>query len=109
MQGRLQNQNLEYTINSKCASSGKPLEIGIDSDLNIDGTPEWLEQDGLGREAIPFKDEGVESLGMVMGSNGYKVNHVWHRPDDIAENVPGDCAEIAFLLFSEFIKRVQDM
>ena len=35
MQGRLQNQNLEYTINSRCANSGKPLEIGIDSDLNI--------------------------------------------------------------------------
>jgi len=35
VQGRLQNQNLEYTIHSRCASSGKPLEIGIDSDLNI--------------------------------------------------------------------------
>lgn len=35
MQGRLQNQNLEYTIRSTCASSGRPIEIGIDSDLNV--------------------------------------------------------------------------
>lgn len=114
-------KNIKLLMNFDSITWGPNMEIGtqskelmeliseIDSDLNIDGTPEWLESDGLGREATPFKDEGVEALGMVMGANGYKVNHVWHRPDDIAENVPGDCAEIAFLLFNEFIKRVQDM
>jgi hypothetical protein len=35
VQGRLLNQNLEYTIRSNCASSGRPIEIGVDSDLNI--------------------------------------------------------------------------
>jgi hypothetical protein len=40
VQGRLKNQNLEYTIHSRCASSGKPLEISIDSDLNISSITE---------------------------------------------------------------------
>lgn len=35
MQGRLQDRNLEYTIYSNCSNTGRPIEIAIDSDLNI--------------------------------------------------------------------------
>ena len=35
MQGRLQDKDLEYTIHSACANSGRPIEIAVDSDLNI--------------------------------------------------------------------------
>jgi len=35
VQGRLQDQDLEYTIHSTCSNSGRPIEIGIDSDLTI--------------------------------------------------------------------------
>ena len=35
VQGRLFDQNLEYTIHSSCSNSGRPIEIDIDSDLNI--------------------------------------------------------------------------
>jgi len=35
VQGRLQDRNLEYTIHSSCSNSGRPIEIVIDSDLNI--------------------------------------------------------------------------
>jgi len=33
--GRLQNKDLTFTINSKCANSGKQIKIELDSDLNI--------------------------------------------------------------------------
>ena len=35
VQGRLLDRDLEYTIQSSCANSGRPMEIAIDSDLNI--------------------------------------------------------------------------
>ena len=35
MQGRLSDRNLEYTIHSSCANSGRLIEIEVDSDLNI--------------------------------------------------------------------------
>jgi hypothetical protein len=33
--GRLQNKDLTFTINSKCANSGKEIQIELDSELNI--------------------------------------------------------------------------
>jgi hypothetical protein len=33
--GRLQNEELTFTINSRCANSGKKIKIELDSDLNI--------------------------------------------------------------------------
>jgi hypothetical protein len=33
--GRLQNKELTFTIDSKCANSGKPIKIELDSELNI--------------------------------------------------------------------------
>jgi Zn-dependent M28 family amino/carboxypeptidase len=112
-------QNIKLMMNFDSITWGPNMEVGttnkeieslireIDRDLNIPGTPEFQDDDGFTREARPFKDEGVEAEGMIMGSNGYDTNNVWHRPDDTAENVPGDCAEIAFLLFHEFLLRVQ--
>ncbi len=35
MYGRLQNKNLTFTIDTKCANSGKQLRIELDSDMNI--------------------------------------------------------------------------
>jgi hypothetical protein len=35
--GRLQNRDLTFTINSKCANSGKKIRIELDSELNITG------------------------------------------------------------------------
>jgi hypothetical protein len=35
VQGRLSDQTLEYTISSRCSNSGRPIEIDIDSDMNI--------------------------------------------------------------------------
>ncbi|MDM8525224.1 hypothetical protein QUF80_17775 [Desulfococcaceae bacterium HSG8] len=33
--GRLQNKELSFTIHSKCANSGRQIEIEVDSELNI--------------------------------------------------------------------------
>ena len=33
--GRLKNEELFFTVNSKCANSGKPMQIELDSNLNI--------------------------------------------------------------------------
>jgi hypothetical protein len=38
--GRLQNRDLTFTINSKCANSDKQIQIKLDSDLNIVGMAE---------------------------------------------------------------------
>ena len=112
---------IKLLMNFDSITWGPNMEIGtrseelwnliqqIDRNLNIPGTPVWLKSDGLEREARPFKDAGVQALGMVMGSNGYTNNSLWHRPEDTADRVPVDCAEISFLLFREFMKRIQDI
>jgi hypothetical protein len=41
--GRLQNEELFFTVNSECANSGKPMKIELDSDLNITGVDEGSE------------------------------------------------------------------
>jgi hypothetical protein len=33
--GRLQNKDLTFTIDTKCANSGREIKIELDSDLNI--------------------------------------------------------------------------
>jgi hypothetical protein len=33
--GRLQNKKVTFTIQSKCANSGKPLQFELDSELHI--------------------------------------------------------------------------
>jgi hypothetical protein len=33
--GRLQKKELSFIIQSECANSGRKIEIGLDSDLNI--------------------------------------------------------------------------
>ena len=40
MYGRLQNKDLTFTINTKCANSGKKIQIELDSELNITGMTE---------------------------------------------------------------------
>lgn len=35
MYGSLQNKDLTFTINTKCANSGREIEIRLDCDLNI--------------------------------------------------------------------------
>jgi hypothetical protein len=33
--GRLQKKKLSFTVQAECANSGRPIEIALDSELNI--------------------------------------------------------------------------
>jgi hypothetical protein len=41
--GRLQNKEITFTIDSKCANSSEPIRIELDSELNISGMTEGAE------------------------------------------------------------------
>jgi len=79
----------------------------IDRELKIEGTPKWEKVDGFRLDARPFRESGARAV--YVNSEGLNISHLWHRPEDIAENVPGHCVEIWFRLFHEFIRRVQDL
>ena len=85
------------------------LVRSIDEDLDIPGTPEWRKGDGLGRETLPFKDAGIQALGIVVDSVpvGEVNNLCWHRPDDVAKYISPEYVEIAFQLFGGLMKRLQ--
>jgi len=38
--GKLQEKELSFTIQSKCANSGRQMEIALDSELNITHVPD---------------------------------------------------------------------
>ena len=79
----------------------------IDQELNLNGTPALLDHDGFQLDARPFRETGARA--MYVNSRGYTNEIVWHRPEDTAETVPVDCAEIGFLMFHEYIKRIQEL
>jgi hypothetical protein len=64
--GRLQNRDLTFTIKTKCANSGKEIQIELDSDLNITGmtegaNPMYLSSSGQKRMQGNFKRKPVNS------------------------------------------------
>lgn len=60
-----------------------------------------------GMDDAPFTAAGARTLDL--NSRGYdeKTLPVYHRPEDTAETVPVDCVENSFLVFEEYIKRIQ--
>ena len=40
MYGRLQNKDLTFTIKTKCANSGKEIQIELDSEMNVTAVTE---------------------------------------------------------------------
>ena len=113
--------NIKYVMNFDSVTWGQNMRIitdddelfstltAIDEELGLDGTPFRTDSDGLGREASPLKEAGVDARGIVVDSGGYDVNSVWHRPEDTVDTVHGDCVEICFLLFREFLNRLQNV
>lgn len=80
----------------------------IHKDLNIDAKPIFDESDGYVMDSLPFRPSGAKALHA--NSRGYdeKTLPVYHRPDDTADKVPLDCVENSFLVFDEFIKRIDN-
>lgn len=81
--------------------------LAIDQELNIPGTPLWETKDGFQLDAKPFSESTARAV--YVNSEGYNLTHLWHRPEDLPETVPVDCAENFFRIFYEFIKRVQQL
>jgi len=55
----------------------------------------------------PFVTIGARTVDL--NSRGYDemTLPVYHRPEDTAETVPVDCVENSFLIFAEYLKRIQ--
>ncbi len=110
--------NIKFMVNFDSITWGSNMKIftkdaelrslieRIDRDLNIKGTPELIDGDGFALDGRPFRETGARA--MYVNSTGYDIN-VWHRPEDTPETVPVDCVEIGFLMFSEYIRRLQDI
>ncbi len=83
----------------------------IDRERGLDGEPEWRKADGLDRETRPLRDAGLAARGIVCDSvpDNYVNELCWHQPDDTAEHVRSGPEEVAFLLFSEYLRRVQEL
>jgi hypothetical protein len=114
-------KDLRYVVNFDSLTYGPNLWISskqddiknlirsIHKDLNIKSTPIFDDSDGFVMDSEPFRPSGAKALHA--NSRGYdeKTLPVYHRPDDNANNVPLDCVEIGFLVFDEFIRRVDKM
>ncbi len=58
-------------------------------------------------EARPFADAGIRTIDL--NTRGYDEEQLplWHRPEDTADRVPLDCVENSFLVFNEYLRRIQ--
>lgn len=111
-------KNIRYVLNFDSLTYGPNLWISskdqdikdliktIHTDLNIDTTPIFDDSDGYVMDSEPFRPSGAKALHA--NSRGYdeKTLPVYHRPDDNANMVPLDCVETSFLVFDEFIRRI---
>jgi hypothetical protein len=66
-------------------------------------------KDWLRGEVLPFSAAGARTLDL--NTRGYDEEQLplWHRPEDTAETVPLDCVENSFLVFDEYLRRVQQL
>ena len=112
-------QNIKFVFNFDSFTWGPDLVImsedeelislvkTLDSKYNKKGTPEMGTGDGFWLDARPFRETGARALSITSG--GSETLLVWHRPNDIAENVPFEYAETNFLVFNELIEHLQDL
>jgi len=114
-------KNIRFVVNFDSLTYGPNLWISskqedikelirtIHKDLNIKSTPIFDDSDGFVMDSEPFRSSKAKALHA--NSRGYdeKTLPVYHRPDDNANNVPLDCVEIGFLVFDEFIRRVDKL
>jgi hypothetical protein len=111
-------KNIKYCVNFDSLTYGPNLQVystdqklrkmvvDIDRDLNVPGTPkEFNEDDQI--DGAPFVKAGIPTL--YLNSRGYneKTLPLWHRPEDRPENVHLELIENSFIVFEEFIKRLQ--
>lgn len=111
-------ENIQYVFNFDSLTYGPNLWISskdqaikdliqsIHIDLALDTKPIFDDSDGFVMDSLPFRSSNAVALHA--NSRGYdeKTLPVYHRPDDVAENVPLDCVESSFTVFDELLKRI---
>lgn len=114
-------RNIKFIVNFDSVTWGPNLWINsfneeikeeirrIHKYLRLPSIPRFESSDGFSMDSSPFRLS--ESRAMHVNSRGYdeRTLPVYHRPDDKPETVPLDCVEQAFLVFNEFIKRVDKL
>lgn len=112
-------KNIKYVVNFDSLTWGPNLQIysrdndiknmisSIHQDLNIKAEPKLFDGDGYNMDSAPFRGSGGKA--MYVNSRGYDgiTLPAYHRPEDIPAIVGADCAEIGFLVFREYINRLQ--
>jgi Zn-dependent M28 family amino/carboxypeptidase len=78
--------------------------VSIDRKSGLPGTPRWEGRDGFMLDARPFREGAIRAV--YVNSDGYHLQHLWHRPEDVPRNVPADCVENWFRLFKEYTTRL---
>ncbi len=111
--------NIKYVINFDSGTWGSNIEIwsedeelkkmisDIDRDLSVYGTPILMDRSGFTMDSKPFRESGARAV--YVESNSPDKVYLWHRPIDTPGNVQEFMVEINFLLFSEYIKRLQKL
>ena len=111
--------NIKYVINFDSGTWGSNIEIwsedeelkkmisDIDRDLGVNGTPILMDRSGFTMDSKPFRESGARAV--YVESNSSDKVYLWHRPIDTPGNVQEFIVEINFLLFSEYIKRLQKL
>ena len=87
----------------------KSIVQQINNELGIKGIPRLIDSDAYVMDAAPFLPSGARAI--YINSRGYDgiTLPVYHRPEDIPETVGFDCVDNSFLVFKEFIMRIQKL
>ncbi len=80
----------------------------IHEDLHIPGVPKFFDTTGFILDAEPFRNSGAKAANV--NSRGYDqvTLPVYHRPEDMPDKIYMDTVENSFLVFREFIRRLQE-
>jgi len=114
-------KNIRFVVNFDSLTWGPNLQIhskekdlkdiiqAIHRDLNIKAEPKYFDNEGYTMDSEPFRESGGKA--MYVNSRGYDgiTLPVYHRPEDVPVTVGADCAEIGFLVFREYINRLQNL
>ena len=111
--------DIAYLVNFDSLTWGPDLEFvtqdsglmeilkSICADLNIPGTPRFINRNPFTNDATPFSDSGARAV--YGNSGGDKVTwSVYHRPEDTAETVNEKWAENSYLVFTEYVRRIMN-
>lgn len=112
--------DIRYVVNFDSLTYGPNLWINshdeglrelirsIHVDLGIDTTPRFEDSDGYSMDSLPFRPSGARA--MHVNSRGYdeKTLPLWHRREDLPMEIPLDCVDIAFRVFFEYLRRVDE-